>query len=311
MPQEATYAIRHLRRAQLDEDRYAAAVARVGTPYAYPDYLDRVTGGQWNCLVLDDYRAVLPLPYNRKLFGLLQVYQPPLCQQLGVGGSDNRELVQILLSSIPSRYRRVHLPLRAGQQPKTDYFATRTNLVLDLQRPYAEIASGYGKSLRKRLRRATEEGHYSPGGDPTALVDLYRQQIGGRLAWPSARYRLVSELIEAELATGRGFIATVQAPDGTISATGFFLRRGGRVVNLFGASSERGRATYAMHLLLDRVIAAHAQGAFGVFDFEGSDIPGVAAFFRSFGAEAETYRVYQRDTLPAWAKLGLRGLGRK
>jgi hypothetical protein len=51
--------------------------------YAYAWYLD-IVAENWDAIVLGDYDAVMPLPYNRKLFGLKQVYQPFFAQQLGV-----------------------------------------------------------------------------------------------------------------------------------------------------------------------------------------------------------------------------------
>ena len=61
-----------------------------------------------------------------------------------------------------------------------------------------------------------------------------------------------------------------------------------RITYLLPVSTERGQALDVGTFLLDALIRAH-QGKNVLLDLEGSMIPGVARFYRSFGAQKETY----------------------
>ena len=61
-----------------------------------------------------------------------------------------------------------------------------------------------------------------------------------------------------------------------------------RITYLLPVSTEKGQALEVGTFLLDALIRAH-QGKNLLLDLEGSMIPGVARFYRSFGAQQETY----------------------
>ena len=70
-----------------------------GSVYAKSWYLDIVCE-QWDALVLNDYEAVIPLP-KRKKWGLTYIYQPLMCQQLGVFHKQESYCVDDFISAIP------------------------------------------------------------------------------------------------------------------------------------------------------------------------------------------------------------------
>ena len=68
------------------------------------------------------------------------------------------------------------------------------------------------------------------------------------------------------------------------------------------AVTDAGRKQAALHFLFDNIIRKF-QGQAAVFDFEGSEIPGIRAFFESFGAKNEPYTFFERGTLPIWIRI--------
>ncbi|MEL6142378.1 MAG: GNAT family N-acetyltransferase, partial [Bacteroidota bacterium] len=241
-----------------------------------------------------------------KLFGLPQVQRPILCQQLAWFSPANKEkLFQTELQSIPSSYRRINLSLQSNNLSEQLGFHPRINLVLDINRDYAAIQSGYSKSLRKRLRRARERLTINQAKDPSEVLRLYRQEIGSRLNWGSKEFDLAEQLLKDALARNLAVVFHVYLQDtGELVGAGSFLLFGRRVINILGATNELGKDHFAMHLLIDHAIKTH-QNTFQLFDFEGSELPGVATFFRSFGAVEELYYDYHRDTLPAWVRMAI------
>jgi hypothetical protein len=57
----------------------------------------------------------------------------------------------------------------------------------------------------------------------------------------------------------------------------------------------------ASHALIDAIIKDHA-GKNLILDFEGSDIPGLALFYKSFGAVEEKYAAIKLNKLPFYIK---------
>lgn len=300
--------IRHLTHAQIDRDRWDATIRQAANrlPYAYSWYLDAVCPGRWNALVERDYHWVMPLPWNDRLLGYRQLYQPPFCQQLGVFGKEvGSKHTERFLLAIPKRYRYQDIQLNTQCRPPASWprvsVQPRTNLLLDLQPPYPDLHAHYSKSLRKRLRKAQDQLQFRQLSDAELIVPFYRQNLAGQVDLPHTHYRAIYRLIEAARSQGAVHMYGIYDEQGELCASGLFVASAGRIVNLFGSSNERGRAVHAMHFLLDRIIHTYS-GQKLTFDFEGSDIPGVAAFFRSFGPEEEIYYRYQLDRLPGWVR---------
>lgn len=287
--------IRRIPHTALDRDRYDACIEQAanGLPYAFSWYLDAMAG-KWDALVLGDYEAVCPLPWNAKLLGLRQVYQPFFCQQLGVFAKEapSPELVRDFLKAIPRTYWRVRLCLNeknAVEALPGWRVRKRPNFLLDLNRPWGEIEAGYSKSLKKRLRKAREAHRLVESPlSPEELSALYQRQLGDKVECPPPVYRRFERVMREALARGKGLILGAASHDGELLAAGFFLQSHGRLINVFGASTEAGKELHSMHFLLDALIQGHA-GQPWVLDFEGSSIPGIAYFFGSFGGEEVNY----------------------
>ncbi|MDB5281233.1 MAG: family N-acetyltransferase, partial [Bacteroidota bacterium] len=72
----------YVKRGKIDEQKWNALITDSANslPYGFSWYLDAIC--TWDALVLNDYEAVMPLPWLRK-FGFKALYQPYYCQQLG------------------------------------------------------------------------------------------------------------------------------------------------------------------------------------------------------------------------------------
>lgn len=297
-------AIRFLNRRQIDDNAWDATISNSGTglPYAYSWYLDTMTEGAWSALVQDDYKRIFPLPWNRKLFGLPQIYQPAFSQQLGLFGEGVKpNELSTFLEAIPCRFLRTHLMLHAHEasgllQAIPGRMRWKMNLVLPLNRTYEEIQFGFSKSLRKRLRKAEQQLRLQEGGSVEDLVDFYRQELQTKVGLSVKHYQLAGRLFQELLQRDMGEIYQVLGQQDQVVCLGIFIKTPKRIINLFGASNQAGREAYAMHFLLAKVIEKYAAQPL-LFDFEGSEIPGVAAFFRSFGPEEQPFFAYANKTI--------------
>jgi hypothetical protein len=80
-------------------------------------------------------------------------------------------------------------------------------------------------------------------------------------------------------------------------ASVFFVKTNQTSIYLAASSNQEGIEKSAMFLLIDTFIQKNA-GSSMTFDFEGSNIPGVARFYAGFGAMPKTYFSIHQNRLP-------------
>ncbi|MGB0166131.1 MAG: hypothetical protein ACPF8V_04685 [Luteibaculum sp.] len=264
------------------------------TVYAHYWYLDAICNFHWEALIFGDYEKVFPLPVNRKLLGFKQVYQPALCQQLGLFGKDITQTeLEKAIHFIKKRYLRVNtninhhnLELLAGSES----IWPKTNMLLDLNRDYEEIQQGYSKALRKRIRKWKQVLAVRTVLDVAGLCRFYFENLNSKLQVPISVQKQIEHLLNAVIQNNRGEILEVINEQGEPICMGFFIKDFGRIYNVFGASNTEGREKHAMAVLLDFMVENNSRKA-QFLDFEGSEIEGVATFFSSFGTQIEKYGV--------------------
>lgn len=243
----------------------------------------------------------MPLPAKSKL-GISACLQPLFTQQLGIFGSQppNADLVDSFLNAIPAKYRLIDLHLNEDNHPGEASFeiVARTNHLLPLFKPYEEVRSGYGSQAVRNLKKAKREGLQLVASEPEDVVTFYeRHKSEETIGVKSADYMRLRKILQE--AGKRKLMDAYQVHDtkGNVLASAAFLKFGNRVTFLIGNASPKGRNFGAMTYLMDEVIRANcAQDK--ILDFEGSEIPGIARFFQSFGAAQVSFPRIKRNTLP-------------
>ena len=268
-----------------------------GLPYGLTWWLDAVCPGRWSGLVLDDYRLVMPLPREPfswrspwRSWARPRVQRPFFTQQCGPFGTllphDLPRLLPPLFNGGPGGGLPFSESINEADFPVGYPLARRTNLVLDLSPPLENIRAGYHRDLRRKLRK------HGPAtllpADPELVLSVYREQIAAKAGLKSKHFTRARALIKAALRNDAGYCYQLLGADEELLAVGFFPLHRGRIINLMPASTPAGYRRQGMALLLDAVIERH-RGPGHLFDFEGSDIPGIASFFRAFGPELRPY----------------------
>ena len=256
--------------------------------YAMSWYLDAVAL-QWDLLVLDDYRVVMPLPVRNK-YGLSYVYTPAFVQQLGVfslAEIDTDEECRFYKRAF-SRYFLVDYFAHSSSKCATVARTPRTNYVLMLDKAYEEMRIGYNTNRKRLLRRAWGELRIDKEGDPELFLDMSRRSPAGFKPNDSALAGLDRLLRSDDPALHLWNVFFKDQWAGGLAWT----RDQRRITYLFPAQSSLGKEHQVHSLVIDSLIKDH-QGSGLILDLEGSMIPGVARFYQSFGAEAETYYYYK------------------
>jgi ribosomal protein S18 acetylase RimI-like enzyme len=294
--------IRRLSRPAIDVDRWDRCIAEAQNSliYGYHYYLDHMAAGQWDALVFDDYKAVMPLPWRRK-YGITYLYQPAFTQQTGIFSAQQCH-IEAFLTAVTKNYRFAEIFLNYANNLPT--LKQHTNYILPLNAPYKQIAAGYKKDLVKNLKQ-TRALHYHHDSPPTLALETFRQQFAHRItSLKKEDFERFERLCGYLRERGQLLVRTVTDHEQTLLATALLLKDSKRLYLLHLTTLPTGRDMEAGHFLLDELIKEYAGNPL-ILDFEGSDIPGIAHFYANFGSQDQPYFFFRHNRLPwplSWLK---------
>jgi Acetyltransferase (GNAT) domain len=297
--------IRYVRRQEIDTTRWDACVEYAANTilYGFHYYLDHMAAGRWDALILGDYEAVMPLTWRRK-YGIRYLYQPPFTQQAGIFAAKplSAENIEAFLQTARRHFRFAEIFLNYGNEYPG--LQPRSNYILHLDAPYAELAAHYKKDLVRNLKLAARSPlAYSHEPDFTLAMKGYRQEYGARTPHVQpGDYTRFEALCRYCQTRGNLVVRAAVAPDGQVLATALLLRDRYRLYLLQSTTLAAGRHMEANHFLLDQLIQEWA-GSGLLLDFEGSDIPGIAHFYKNFGSIEQPYYFYRYTRLPWFVNL--------
>ena len=300
--------IRYLTHEQIDKRLWDETLSRCYNRllYGYSWYLDEVCD-EWDALVQNDYEAVMPLP-RRKKYGLSYVYHPFFAQQLGIFSTNflSGFTVNKFLQAVPDKFRVVDTQLNAACDPEEYHYGqirSRKNHVLNLSVAYHTLQSGYNENTKRNLNKARSEGvHTQQIHHISEAVNFYVQHNGHRSPEVTATDYQRFERVLHELQRRDALYMLQATHQKDIVAVGIFgIDAEQRATYLMGTSSAEGKNKGAMPLLMDQFIQEHS-GKVHILDFEGSDIEGIARFYKGFGAIEQRYYHYYSNRLPFYLK---------
>jgi hypothetical protein len=295
--------VKYLVNSEIDKVKWDACISKAfnGVIYGYSFYLDHMAD-QWDGLVLNDYEAVMPLPWRKK-YGIKYAYQPFFTAQGGVFFTQtlSSEVIEKFINTIPGafRYLSLHLNEMLHFLPSTRYkLLNRTNYVLFLHQQYEALYKNYTEDAKKNLRRAEKfQTIIQPFDDVSAVIALYRQQYGKlNNKIDDECYSRLQKLVQYLLQKKMALCYQVLLNNETVAAA-IFLKDNKRLYYILGAPTTKGRETKAVHILIDFIIKSHACSELAL-DFEGSDIGSVADFYIKFGPQKKTYQQFIYNRLP-------------
>ena len=285
---------------EIDENKWNHCVVENtnGLIYSSTAYLNAMAEN-WQGLIIDDYASVMALPWKKKI-GIRYAYTPPFIQQLGLIGDTTSVDWQELLAAVQGfiSFADIHFNFsNTAIQSITEVFP-KTNLVLDLAVGYLAIESGYKTDLKENIKKANT-GHVVYGNEDYKIgIERYKSYYRERMPHIKENdYNNFLRLCQSLQKKDQCFARSVRNESGDVLAIGVFLSDQKRIYNLMNTTSKKGRDKEANHLLLNSVIKEFS-GKCLLFDFEGSELPGVRFFYEKFGAENEPYFHYHFNGLP-------------
>ena len=255
--------------------------------YAERTYLDITAKKKWDLLVYNDYDAVMPLPYIKKM-GIKFIVNPKLCQQLGIfSNSDSLEINDQFLEFLQKKFRIWYYAFNESNRFTTN-LKKRKNYLIPPDR-YETVRAKYSPKRKRKLRLDEDVLQNSS----IVEIDDFRQaqsfielnMVGlGKQRDLKEYLRIFEAFYKQGYLKFYGFIyqselinlIAIHYSAKSATLLGTFNNR--NFVKLSGAS-----------VLIDYIIKQTIENR--IFDFEGSEIPSVEEFFRGFRPELKEYSV--------------------
>ena len=292
--------IKYIQREHLDEEKYNDCIENSiqSNSYAFSWYLDIVCDN-WDVLVLDDYEAVMPIPWRKK-YGIKYVYPPLWVLQLGVYSNEainENEFLTHLFSTF--KFVELRMNTHNNFELYSEFLQLKQCQKLVLNTTYSSILSKYRKDRKKDLQKATTADLIEKWNDhPSNLIELFKNNIGKRT--PNIKendYQNLEKLIAICIQKKVGEILAVYDKKNKLVASVFLLKHKNSITKLISSTDLNHRKNGANTFLIDRVIFKYNKD-FSEFNFGGSSIKSVASFSKSFGAETEKYHQLKMNKLP-------------
>jgi|SRR5690606_16939796 len=270
-----------------------------GLIYGYSYYLNHMAKN-WDGLVLNDYEAVMPLIWNKKM-GIRYCYQPPFMQQAGWFGELTPALSRLLLERIVSFSKYGDWMFNYGNREVNGWKGSNvsTNYILNLDTDYESLRKNYKADLKKNLKIAAKNHlEYTSSSDIKNSIQSYREHYENRM--PHVReehYKRFARLCHNLQIADQCIIRVIEDEKAKTISSALLLKDSKRIYNLMNTNTEKGRNNSANHFLYDCIIQEFA-GSKLIFDFEGSDIPGVKNFYENFGPINQPYFHWHYNNLP-------------
>lgn len=282
--------IRYIQNKDIDKEKWDACIfsSSNGLVYATYTYLS-IMSNSWDALVLNDYEAVMPLPFRKK-FGIHYVYPPAFTQQLGIiyKGDADENLEDLFIKSIPVKFKYAELNLNAGNTFVDFIEKKRKNYLLPLCKSYDELNKAFSRSAKRNIKKAIDNSvQVSEVVKPEEIIHIHRERFKDNVGSSAEDYDKFLILVNTLERENKVFKLGAYL-DGKLIAGSIFLLYKNRITFIVNGNSAESLNLGATHLLLDTTIKKFADSNY-ILDFEGSDTPDFARFYEQYGATPEYY----------------------
>ena len=293
--------IKYIKRKNLDVDKYNACIENSiqSRIYGFSWYLD-IVAENWDVLVLDDYKAVMPIPWKKKYF-IKYVYPPFWLLELGVFSLDDKQEIQPFLNELFKVYKFAEIRLNTDNNIANPekYLLNKQVQILPLDNNYKQIFNNYRKDRKKDFTKANKVDLIEKWNDsPDVLIRLFKNNVGKRTPNIIDKdYDVLKKVIEVCIDKKVGEILSIYDESINLVASGFFLKQNKTVTILVSSTDFKNRKNGANTFLIDRAIFRYSKH-FNVFNFGGSSMESIAKYFLSFGSSTQKYSQIKYNNLP-------------
>ena len=240
-------------------------------------------------MVFGDYEIVYPIPYNRKTI-VKQAYTPQPIQQLGPFGKEEATTAQLqtIVNHLQNNYSQAfsHFSVKAPNSRQ------RLNYILPINKSYSEIYKNLRRNRRYDARQVNLE--FEKCSSVEEFLHFYRESSEKIIKKVGVKLEVFQKVITACLQNKKGHLFISKTGKGEWLSGVFITDFAGRLSLLIATTTENGYQKSANPFLLIEVFKRFAEKR-AIFDFEGSEIPGVKEYYQSFKPLEEYYYIYEKQ----------------
>lgn len=261
--------------------------------FAFSWYLD-IACDDWDALVLNDYEAVMPLPFKIKKIKKY-IFPPYFVPQLGVFSKEpiTEDLLMQFINAIPSEYMFAEIRLNTQTHaPKKIEAETNRTFLLELVEPYEQLYAKYSQNTKRNIKKAEQSGLqiHNSGSIPN-LIKLFRNSnIAKKSNFKDQDYRRLEKLMYVHLSMHFGQILMVYDKQNTLQAGAFFMVVESQAYFIFSGRGGESEQNGAMFYLINEFIKNNS-GKNLVLDFCGSNSDSLGRFYQGFGSKPAHYQM--------------------
>lgn len=276
-----------------------------GLVYASTWYLDAVTNESWDALISDDYQWIMPLPLKRKA-GILYLPTPLFVQQLGIFGPTalSPEMVKHFLRQVFANVRFVEYQMNSEnpipEMPGVSV-RVRNNYILPLPEDRKRVEEGFSENLTRNLKKAQRAAITLSTCSIRTMISLFIENRGNQVSWTEQHTRTLELLYNMCMMRGHGVTIGAYNAAGEVIAGAFITQWKDRATFIFSGNSCEGKELGALPAIIAKYLR-EAPPSIKLFDFEGSDDPGLARFYAGFGALNINYVHLKQNRLPIFLR---------
>ena len=267
-------------------------------------WLDVVAKSSWNYIIESEENntfCILPYLVKRK-FGFRFFGMPSYTPFLGpviISHEDKSEakleLIRSLLSQLPGYHMfKQNMIIDEGNLKifEEDGFrlSERVTYKVLTEVPKKYLWEKISSTRRRRIIRGEEKLEIREDKRVTELIKIQEKTFSRKGIKPPQSLEILKKLVykSMEMNSGILLMAGSKNDPNDCQAAGFFVWDRYTMYYIAGGYDDSDQKGEAMSLLLwNGILLAKEKNL--TFDFEGSMVPGIAEFFRSFGSEASTY----------------------
>lgn len=265
---------------KLDKNKWDELVAQspINNITCYSWYLDATTE-KWGAYIDKDYSCGIAFPYKKRIF-YRKFFQHPYSRNLTFFGKQQNfdVLFQFLHRKGVFRFR-LHEKLNQKS-------IRRVYQVIDLQQPIR-----YKTNAKRILRKNADLFHFKRTQSPQNLFNLYFSNAFNKIKQQKKNQFFFKQLVANAIEMDKGEVFEAYNEENQCVAAAFFLKDKTRCYYLIGDCNPEWKKKGAVYHLMDFAIQHYKSGLL-TFDFGGSNVPSVAAFYHKMGGVDVEYFEY-------------------
>ncbi|MDH3381524.1 MAG: hypothetical protein OEL54_02385, partial [Flavobacteriaceae bacterium] len=232
----------YIKRQDLDIKKYDACIENAFNSriYAFSWYLD-IVADHWDALILDDYKAVMPLPWRQKCL-IKYIYPPAWTQQLGVFSVNeiSENLLREFLKSIPDKFKKITIQFNSGNPLSGNNVTEKVNYILPLEKSYDVLFKNFRKDRRDRIKQNIDKNKLTEDDfDIQKLVTIFKKNYYNKIELSENDYLKLQLLVKKTINIEDISVKIILDKEGdSVRAGAIFLMSKKRIVYLFSSQTD-------------------------------------------------------------------------